>query len=88
MSNSGSKTLNQSMGDVMVFMKNYTDPLEPTRAEYAKAQDDINDSVIDDLFEEIENNNLVTWEHDSDGDRPNYDNLVEWLQMYYELRHK
>lgn len=76
------------MGDFMDFMKNYTDPIQEASDDYLKAQDDINDSIIDDLMEEIEDGNLVTWEHDSDGDRPNYDNLREWLSLYYEVRHK
>lgn len=92
------KTLNESMEDFIGFMNKYTsmDDIMPTDRERIDLVDDnitiafndINDSIIDDLMGEIETANLITWEHDSDGDRPNYDNLEEWLKMYYRLEKK
>lgn len=79
------------MDDFMVFMKKYSDWDVFTEAAKEDSitvnMDDINDSVIDGLFEEVESGNLITCDCELDC-TPNTDNLVEWLQMYYELRHK
>jgi hypothetical protein len=82
-----SKTLNQAMGDFMDFMNNYTDPIQEASDNYAQAQEDINDSIIDKLMEEIDTVNLLPCDCDLDC-HPNTDNLREWLSLYYELRHK
>jgi len=69
------------------YLGQYTDAVI-TEDEVIMAADAMNNDRIDDLFEEIDKGNLITWEHDSDGDRPNYDNLKEWIQMYYTLENK
>ena len=74
------------MSEFIGFMQKYTDPNEFYK-EAAKAQEDINDSIVDDLIEEVETANLVTCDCDLDC-QPNTDNLKEWLSMYYELRRK
>ena len=53
-----------------------------------KASQALQDLLVKQLEQEIETANLITWEHDSDGDRPNYDNLIEWISLYYDLREK
>ena len=53
-----------------------------------QAYDDIQSDIVDELMDEIESAQLITWEHDSDGDRPNYDNLRDWLKDYYLLEKK
>lgn len=53
-----------------------------------EAHDDIQSDIVDELMDDIESAQLITWEHDSDGDRPNYENLREWLKDYYTLEKK
>lgn len=59
-----------------------------TQDDITKANQALQELLVKQLENEIAENNLITWEHDSDGDRPNYDNLIEWIHLYYELREK
>lgn len=59
-----------------------------TQDDITKASQALQELLVKQLENEIHENNLVTWEHDSDGDRPNYDNLIEWISLYYDLREK
>lgn len=75
------------MSDFIDFMNNYTDPIQEASDDYTKAQEDIQESVIDQLMSEIDKGNLITCDCDLDCS-PNTDNLKEWLSLYYELRDK
>lgn len=83
-----SKTLNDSMSEFIKFMQKYNDADEFFKLPTQQSINDIQSDIVDELGEEIETANLITWEHDSDGDRPNYDNLLEWLKQYYILEKK
>jgi hypothetical protein len=50
--------------------------------------EDIQKQTLSELDDEIHNSNLIKWEHDSDGDRMNTDNLIEWLNLYYTVEKK
>jgi GTP-dependent phosphoenolpyruvate carboxykinase len=85
------KTLNESMDEFIGFMQKYTDPDEffkVTEDSITLTMKDIQKQTLSQLDDEIHSNNLITWEHDSDGDRMNTDNLMEWLSLYYTVEKK
>ena len=49
---------------------------------------DNQDDTLTELDDEIHFNNLIVWDHDTDGDRMNTENLMEWLRMYYKVEKK
>jgi len=56
--------------------------------DYEEVMEDIQKQTLSELDDEIHENNLITWEHDSDGDRMNTDNLIEWLSLFYTIERK
>jgi hypothetical protein len=59
-----------------------------TAKDLTEVMEDIQKQTLSELDDEIHNSNLITWEHDSDGDRMNTDNLIEWLNLYYTVEKK
>jgi hypothetical protein len=53
-----------------------------------EVMEDIQKQTLSELDDEIHNSNLIVWEHDSDGERMNTDNLIEWLNLYYTVEKK
>jgi hypothetical protein len=87
------KTLNDSMSEFIGFMGKYTDPIgdaqeQITNDSITLVMKDIQEQTLSELDDEIHSNNLIKWEHDSDGDRMNTDNLMEWLSLYYTVEKK
>lgn len=86
-----SKTFNDAMNDFTDFMKKYSEPdsfFTVTDDDLTQAMEDIQSDILSELDDEIHNNNLIVWEHDSDGERMNTDNLMEWLSLYYRIEKK
>lgn len=83
-----SKTFNDAVQDFIQFMGEHTSFDDFKDTALTEAMSDIQSDIVDELMDEIESAQLITWEHDSDGDRPNYDNLREWLKDYYLLEKK
>lgn len=84
-------TLNDSITDFIQFMGKYTSFdtfVEEAKDERVEAEEAHQDSILSQLDDEIHSNNLIVWEHDSDGDRMNTDNLMEWLSLYYTIEKK
>jgi hypothetical protein len=86
------KTLNDSMSEFIQFMdkyKSFDDFKKPIKNDtITLVMEDIQKQTLSELDDEIHNSNLIKWEHDSDGDRMNTDNLIEWLNLYYTVEKK
>lgn len=84
-------TLNESMQNFVDFMNKYSYPgsfFTLTDEQIAKAHQDIQDDLVEELIAEIESAKLIqpidkTFEVELD-----YDNLREWLRLYYRLERK
>ena len=59
-----------------------------TQETITEVMEDIQKQTLDQLDDEIHSSNLIVWEHDSDGDRMNTDNLIEWIKLYYTIEPK
>ena len=83
-----SKTLNEAMGDFIVFLNDNIDPLAKTRDSITVGMEDINDTIVEELIEEIHAQSLIKWVDDSNGMHLDTDGLEMWLKEQYEVRQK
>ena len=77
------------MEDFGIFLNKYSSfNLADEYNERAEAEKAHQETILSQLDDEIHSSNLIVWEHDSDGDRMNTDNLIDWIKLYYTIEPK